>query len=78
MILIIPLVLFLILKLAGIWIFAEASWWWLVGGAVFAFVWFEFLERLFGLDAKKQDLHYDTIRKERVKRAFNQKNERNR
>ena len=73
MLLIIPLLLLLILKWAGIWIFADMSWWWIIGGAVFAFFWFEFFERMLGLDKRKDHAHFEKMKKERVKRVFEKK-----
>jgi small Trp-rich protein len=51
-------------------IFAEISWWWIIGLAGVLFIWFDFLERMLGLDKRKSDAHYDKMQKERVKRAF--------
>ncbi len=76
MFLIIVLLVALVLKLADIWIFATMSWWWIVGAAFAAFVWFEILARMFGLDKKKDHAHYEKIQKERVKRAFDNKTKR--
>ncbi len=59
MLLIIPLFILLILKLADVWIFAAMSWWWIIGLAVFAFLWFEFFERMLGLDKRKDHLHFE-------------------
>ena len=71
MLLIISLILLLVLKLANIWIFATMSWWWIVGLAVFAFLWFEIFERVLGLDKRKDHAHFEKIKRERVKRSFN-------
>lgn len=76
MLLIIPLVLLLALKLAGVWIFEAMSWWWIIGGAAFAFFWFEFFERMLGLDKRKDHAHFEKMREERVKRAFDKKTKR--
>jgi len=70
MLLIIPLVILLVLKLADVWIFAAMSWWWIIGLAIFAFLWFEFFERMLGLDKRKDHAHFEKIKKERVKRTF--------
>jgi len=70
MLLIIPLFILLILKLADVWIFAAMSWWWIIGLAVFAFLWFEFFERMLGLDKRKDHLHFEKMKQERLKRTF--------
>jgi small Trp-rich protein len=70
---IIVLFLLLVLKVAEISIFANMSWWWIVGGAIATFFWFEVFERVFGLDKRKDHAHFEKIRKERVKRAFDKK-----
>ncbi len=46
------------------------SWWWIVGLAGVAFIWFEFLERMFGLDKRRAFDEMDRMREERVKKAF--------
>lgn len=53
--------------------FAGLSWWWI--GALFlaAFLWFEFIERMLGLDRKKEHNALDKARKERVEKAFKKK-----
>jgi small Trp-rich protein len=50
--------------------FAELSWWWIVGLLAVAFVWFEFVERLLGLDKRKAHEQLEKARNERVKKAF--------
>ncbi|GGC76412.1 TIGR04438 family Trp-rich protein [Undibacterium terreum] len=50
--------------------FANLSWWWIVGLAFFAFLWFEFFERMLGLDKRKDHMHFEKMKKERVKRSF--------
>ncbi|MFZ6743255.1 TIGR04438 family Trp-rich protein [Undibacterium sp. JH2W] len=76
MFIIVPLFIALVLKVADIWIFASISWWWIVGAACAAFVWFEILERMLGLDKRKDHAHFEKIQKARVKRAFEKKNNR--
>ena len=53
-----------------VWRFAELSWWYIVGLMVFAFVWFEFIEKMLGLDKKKAHDVQDKNRQDRVKQAF--------
>jgi small Trp-rich protein len=72
-----PIIL-LIVALSGlryfeVWKFAQLSWWWIVALSVFAFVWFEFLEPLFGLDKRKAHNEDERRRKERVKQNFDKK-----
>jgi small Trp-rich protein len=69
-----PLII-LILALIGlrwfeVWKFAQMSWWWVVAAMVFAFIWFEFIERIIGLDRRKHDLTMETQRKERLEKTF--------
>ena len=78
MLLIIPTVLLLLLKLANIWIFAAMSWWWVIGVAGFAFLWFEFFERWFGLDKRRDHAHFEKMKQARVKRSFEKKTGRRR
>ncbi len=70
MYLIIPLVILTALKFAEVGFMQDFSWWWIVGLAVFAFLWFEFFERMLGLDKHKDELHHEKMRKERLKRNF--------
>jgi len=72
-----PIIL-LIVALSGlryfeVWKFAQISWWWIVALSVFAFVWFEFLEPLFGLDKRKAHNEDERRRKARVKKNFDEK-----
>jgi small Trp-rich protein len=50
--------------------FASMSWWWVIGVAIAAFIWFEFLERMLGLDKRAAHDKMDKMREERVKQAF--------
>ncbi len=60
----------ILLKLLEVSVFATMSWWWIVGLAVIAFIWFEFIERYLGLDRKKAFDEIDNIKKLRIKRAL--------
>jgi small Trp-rich protein len=69
-----PLIL-LIAALIGlryfeVWKFAALSWWWIVGLMAFAFIWFEFIEKMLGLDKRKEHNVDEQRRKDRVARAF--------
>jgi len=50
--------------------FAELSWWWIGLLFVVAFIWFEFIERMLGLDKKKEHSALEKARKERVEKTF--------
>lgn len=68
--LIILIVLLVGLRYFEVWRFAEISWWWIVGLMVLAFIWFEYIEKLLGLDKKKQHNVDEQRRKDRVKQSF--------
>jgi small Trp-rich protein len=70
MILIIVIALLALLKVLDVSIVQNLSWWWIVALAFAAFLWFEFLERMLGLDKRKDHAHFEKIKKERVKRTF--------
>ena len=54
--------------------FADMSWWWITGLMLVAFIWFEFIERMLGLDKRKAHDESEKQRQERVKKAFEQHN----
>jgi small Trp-rich protein len=69
-----PLIL-LIAALVGlryfeVWKFANLSWWWIILLMAMAFIWFEYVEKIFGLDKKKAHDVDEQRRKDRVKQAF--------
>ncbi len=61
------------LRYFEVWRFAELSWWWIVGLMAFAFIWFEYIEKIFGLDKKKSENVDEARRKERVKESMKKK-----
>ena len=71
--LIIIIALLVGLRYFEVWRFAELSWWWIVGVMVFAFIWFEFIEKMLGLDKKKEHNVDEQRRKDRIKQAFNKR-----
>jgi small Trp-rich protein len=75
--LIIITVLTTILKFFEVWRFGELSWWWITLLFAITFIWFEFLETLFGRDknTKSHDVQ-DKIRRDRIKKQFQQDNKR--
>jgi small Trp-rich protein len=72
-----PLIL-LIAALIGlryfeVWRFADLSWWYIIALMACAFVWFEFIEKLLGLDKKKEHNELNSRREARVKQAFDKR-----
>jgi small Trp-rich protein len=68
--LIIVIVLLSVLKYLEVSFFATMSWWWIVGLVAIAFIWFEFIERMLGLDKRKAHEQMDKARQERIKKTF--------
>lgn len=62
-----------LLRYFEVWRFAEMSWWWIVGLMVVAFIWFEFLESMLGLDKRKAHNEDEKRRKSRIKDAFDKR-----
>ena len=60
----------IILRYFEIGPFAELSWWWIIALMGVAFLWFEFIEKLLGLDKRKAHDESERLRKERVDKAF--------
>lgn len=61
------------LRYFEVWKFAEMSWWWVIGMMALAFVWFEFVEKIFGLDKKKAHDVDEARRKARIASSFDKK-----
>lgn len=76
MFLIIAIAALTALKYFEIGPFADMSWWWITGLMFVAFIWFEFIERMLGLDKRKAHDEMDKAREARVKKAFEQQNKR--
>lgn len=68
--LIVIIVLLSVLRYFEIGPFAAISWWWIGGLFVAAFIWFEFIERMLGLDKRKEHKQADKYRRERIKRTL--------
>ena len=68
--LIIAIVLLTVLKYFEVGPLASLSWWWIAGLFVLAFIWFEFVERMLGLDKRKAHEQLEKARQERVKKTF--------
>jgi len=60
----------IILKYFEVWKFAEMSWWWVGGLMIVAFIWFEYIEKIFGLDKKKAHDEDAERREARRKNSF--------
>ena len=61
------------LKFFEVWKFAEMSWWWVIGLMAVAFIWFEFIEKILGLDKKKAHNEDEERRKARIKQTFDKR-----
>lgn len=59
-----------ILKYFEVWKFADMSWWWVIGLMIVAFIWFEYVEKIFGLDKKKAHNEDEKRREARKQKAF--------
>jgi small Trp-rich protein len=73
MLLIIAIVSLSILRYFEVGPFADLSWWWIGGLFIVAFIWFEFIERMLGLDKRKANEQLEKARQERVKKTFSNK-----
>lgn len=71
--LIIIIALLVAMKVFEVWKFAELSWWYIGGLMLLAFIWFEFIEKMLGLDKKKQHSVNEERRKQRVEQSFSKK-----
>ena len=58
------------LKYFEIWKFTDMSWWWVIGLMGVAFIWFEYVEKILGLDKKKDHKLDEQRRKDRLKNTF--------
>ncbi|MTW10898.1 TIGR04438 family Trp-rich protein [Pseudoduganella eburnea] len=69
-----PIILLIIalvaLKYFEVWKFADLSWIWIVLIMGVAFVWFEILEPMLGLDKRKAHNVDEQRRKDRIKKNF--------
>jgi small Trp-rich protein len=70
---IILIALLCILRYFEIWRFAELSWWWIVALMVLAFIWFEFVEPMLGLDKSKVQNEDEKRRQARIKSTFDKR-----
>ena len=70
MYLILLIVALAVLRGFEVWRFAEMSWWVVIGLMAFAFIWFEYIEKMLGLDKKKEHKLDEQRRNERVKKSL--------
>jgi small Trp-rich protein len=70
MLLIILIVALAVLKYLEVGPLANLSWWWIAGLFGVAFIWFEFIERMLGLDKRKAHEQLEKARRERVEKNF--------
>lgn len=68
--LIILIAVLAVLKLLEVGPLEKLSWWWIAGLFLVAFIWFEFIERMLGLDKRKAHEQLEKARKERVNKTF--------
>lgn len=68
--LIIIIVLLSLLKYLEVSFMENISWWWIIGLFAVAFIWFEFIERMLGLDKRKAHDKLEKARADRVKKQF--------
>jgi small Trp-rich protein len=71
--LILLIVVLVILRGLEVWRFAELSWWYIVGLMVLAFIWFEYIEKMLGLDKKKEHDMHDKRRAERARKTLDKR-----
>lgn len=68
--LIIVILLLSIAKYFEVALVADLSWWWIAGLICIAFLWFEFGERMLGLDKRRAHEEAEKLRRARVKKSF--------
>lgn len=72
-----PLILLIValavLRFFEVWRFADMSWWVVIGLMALAFIWFEYIEKILGLDKKKAHQLDEQRRNERVKKTFDKR-----
>ncbi|MBS1169713.1 MAG: hypothetical protein H6R01_631 [Burkholderiaceae bacterium] len=73
MVLIILIVVLCALRYFEVGFFAHMSWWWVAGVFAVAFLWFEFGEKMLGLDRRRAHESLEQAREDRVKRTFGKK-----
>lgn len=61
------------LRFFEVWHFADLSWWVIAGLVGVAFLWFEYIEKILGLDKKKEHQLQDRRRAERVRKTLDKR-----
>lgn len=72
--LIIAIVILSALKYFEVSFLQNLSWWWIAAIIAIAFIWFEFVERILGLDKRRAHDEMEKTRKNRVKKTFESSN----
>ncbi|MDB5796749.1 MAG: family Trp-rich protein [Paucimonas sp.] len=70
MLLIVAIVVLAVLRYLEIGPVASLSWWWIGGLFGLTFIWFEFGEKLLGLDRGKSHDAAEKAKRERIKKSF--------
>ena len=73
MLLIVLIAALSVLRFFEIGPFADLSWWWVGGLFVVAFLWFEYIENMLGLDKRRAHDQSDDARRKRVSSTFRNK-----
>lgn len=73
MLLIVLIAALAVLRFFEIGPFADLSWWWVAALFVAAFFWFEYLEKMLGLDKRRAHDRSDEARRKRVTSTFRKK-----
>jgi len=64
-------VILVVLKLLDVGPLIEVSWWWILAPLAVALVWFEWIEKLVGMDRRNvEHIEWEKRRKERVSEQF--------
>jgi small Trp-rich protein len=73
MLLIILIAALSVLRFLEIGPIADLSWWWIGALFVVAFLWFEYFEKMLGLDKRRAHDQSDEARRKRVDSTFRKK-----
>jgi small Trp-rich protein len=73
MLLIILIAALSVLRFFEVGPFADLSWWWIGALFVLAFLWFEYIEKMLGLDKRRVHDKSESARRKRVESSFRKK-----
>jgi small Trp-rich protein len=73
MLLIILIAALSVLRFFEIGPFADLSWWWISALFVLAVLWFEYIEKMLGLDKRRAHDDTENARRKRVETSFRRK-----